>query len=84
MPLVVDTFKAGTIEATQSITVNGQPVGNKPISSIFIDTTPYSNFKPIGESSLENVFLGGETPETIIKLSDGSFLITRLSNPIFA
>jgi hypothetical protein len=26
MPLVVDTFKAGTIEATQSITINGQPI----------------------------------------------------------
>jgi hypothetical protein len=27
MPLVVDTFKAGTIEATQSITINGQTIG---------------------------------------------------------
>ena len=27
MPLVVDTFKAGTIDVTQSITINGQPVG---------------------------------------------------------
>jgi hypothetical protein len=26
MPLVVDTFKAGTIDATQSITINGQPI----------------------------------------------------------
>jgi hypothetical protein len=30
MPLVVDTFKAGTIDVTQSITVNGQTVGGLP------------------------------------------------------
>ena len=29
MPLVVDTFKAGTIDATQSITINGESVGLK-------------------------------------------------------
>ena len=30
MPLVVDTFKAGTIDVTQSITVNGQTIGGLP------------------------------------------------------
>jgi hypothetical protein len=79
MPLQIDKLIATSVDA-QTITSNGAPVGKNPISSVFIDTTLFTNFLPNGESTLESVFFGdGELPYSIIKLSDGSFLITRLS-----
>jgi len=77
MPYKIDTIETKTINATESITLNGAPVGKNPISSVFIDTTLFTSFLPNGESTLESVFFGYyEVPYSIIKLSDGSFLTT--------
>ena len=81
MPLQVDKLIASSVDA-QSITSNGILIGKNPISSIFIDTTLFFSFNFNSETELDNVFLTNfELPYSIIKLSDGSFLITRLSIP---
>ena len=78
MPLQVDKLIASSVDA-QSITSNGILIGKNPISSIFIDTTLFFSFNFNSETELDNVFLTNfELPYSIIKLSDGSFLIPRM------
>ena len=55
MPLVVDTFKAGTIEATQSITINGQTIGLVNMVAVdntdfYSSSTVFSSFNKIGQT----------------------------------
>jgi len=79
MPLQVDKLIASSVDA-QSITSNGILIGKNPISSIFIDTTLFFSFNFNSQTELDNVFLTNfELAYSIIKLSDGSFLIPRFS-----
>jgi hypothetical protein len=72
MPLVVDTFKAGTIDVTQSITVNGQTVGGLPYKVYTASLTQEGTDNP-SAVVLENT-LGFEV--TWVRESEGEYTLT--------
>jgi hypothetical protein len=72
MPLVVDTFKAGTIDVTQSITVNGQTIGGLPYKVYTALLTQTGTSDPTA-IVLENT-LGFEV--TWVRESEGDYTLT--------
>jgi hypothetical protein len=71
MPLVVDTFKAGTIDATQSITINGESVG--PKYKVYVALLTQTGSSAPTAIVLENT-LGGDVIWS--RTSDGVYYAT--------